>query len=63
MAGPIVVSELTCNQTIFGCIPTECSSNFARDTMLKENVISPEDLEFIPDAATAKEALEIIQRR
>jgi predicted Rossmann-fold nucleotide-binding protein len=37
--------------------------SFARDTMLKEKVISPEDLEFIHNAATADEAVQIIQRR
>ncbi|HFD81375.1 MAG TPA: TIGR00730 family Rossman fold protein [Gammaproteobacteria bacterium] len=34
---------------------------FARETMLREGVISPEDLEFIHRAATPEEALQIIQ--
>jgi uncharacterized protein (TIGR00730 family) len=37
--------------------------SFARDTMLQEKVISPGDLEFIHPAATADEAVQIIQRR
>ena len=37
--------------------------NFARETMLEENVISLEDLDLIHTAATAEEAVEIIQRR
>ena len=36
--------------------------SFARDTMLQENVIDPEDLELIQPAATAEEAVEIIQK-
>jgi len=35
--------------------------NFARETMLNEGVISPEDLGFIHNAATPDEALQIIQ--
>ncbi len=36
---------------------------FARETMLQETVISPEDLDLIQTAATADEAVEIIQGR
>lgn len=36
--------------------------NFARETMLQENVISPEDLDLIHTADTAEEAVEIIQK-
>ena len=34
--------------------------NFARETMLDEGVISPEDLELIHNASTPDEALQII---
>ena len=37
--------------------------NFARETMLNEGVISQEDLDFIHNAATPDEALQIIQER
>ena len=37
--------------------------NFARETMLEEGVISPEDLELIRPAATAEEAVQIIEGR
>jgi len=37
--------------------------SFARNTMLDEGTISPEDLDFIHNAATAEEALQIIQGR
>ena len=37
--------------------------NFARETMLNEGVISPEDLDFIHNAFTPDEALQIIQGR
>jgi hypothetical protein len=37
--------------------------NFARETMLNEGVISLEDLDFIHNAATPDEALQIIQGR
>ena len=36
-------------------------SRFARETMLSEGVISPEDLDFIRRAATPDEALQIIR--
>ena len=36
---------------------------FGRETMLQETVISPEDLDLIQTAATADEAVEIIQGR
>jgi len=36
---------------------------FARDVMLKEGVISMEDVDFIHDVATAEEALAIIRQR
>ena len=35
--------------------------NFSRETMLNAGTISPEDLEFIHNAETAEEALQIIQ--
>jgi len=37
--------------------------NFARETMLDEGVISPEDIDFIHNAVTPDEALQIIQGR
>ena len=36
---------------------------FARDTMLKEGVISPADVDFIHDASTVEEAMAIIRER
>ena len=36
---------------------------FAADTMLKEGVISPADVDFIHDAKTVEEAMEIIRQR
>jgi predicted Rossmann-fold nucleotide-binding protein len=36
---------------------------FARETMLKEGVISMDEIQFIHDAKTVEEALRIIQQR